>query len=340
MFIVATISKNSYSPEKIAEIIQAGATVLRFNFSHGTPEEMHAKVQIAQAVISELGKEGEVKILADLPGSKIRLGSFAGGEIKIQAGQKMRFQEGKHSDNPHEYLAVNWEDIGKLVTVGQIVTLGDGETGFEVTELLDEKSFQAVAISTASFSEFKGINLGSVMDSVDHFTPQMLAHLAQLAVLKPEWVAFSFVNSAEYMKRAQALLQPHLTIDWQPKVVAKVETLQGVQNIADIVAAVDIVLVARGDLGLTCPIEQLGIFQKQIVKATKAGHKQVIVSTQILDSIVNFFIPSRAEVLDLTNIVLDGADGIMLAKETGISLTPGRSVTMAKKIIAAVEQWA
>jgi pyruvate kinase len=193
-----------------------------------------------------------------------------------------------------------------------------------------------VAVSSGSFSEFKGINLGAVMDTVDHLTPQTIEHIQTLKEIEPEWVAFSFMNSAAYAIKAKQLLAPYLTSQWQPKVVAKIETLKGVAGIEEILPEIDIVLVARGDLGLTAPIEKLGLMQKRLVRAAKYARKEVIVSTQILDSLVHNFIPARSDVLDLTNIVLDGADGIMLAKETGISLTPGRSVAMANKIIQAV----
>lgn len=338
MFIVATISKNSYSADKIEEIIRAGASILRFNFSHGTPLEVQAKVMVARDVIKKLGLVGKVRIMADLPGAKVRMGSFAGGEHQVQIGQKLVIKSAAHSSNPAEFLPVQLDRLGTRVKVGQIVTLGDGETGFEVEEITDENSFRVVALSNSSFSEYKGINLGSVIDSLDHFTPAMLEHLQYLVNIKPELVAFSFVNSEENALKAKALLTEYISDVWQPQLVAKIETAGGVENIAAIADVFDILLVARGDLGLTCPIETLGLSQKKIVKAAKAAGKEVIVSTQVLDSMVNYYLPTRAEVLDLTNIVLDGADGIMLAKETGISLTPGRSVTMAKKIIEAVEK--
>jgi pyruvate kinase len=336
MFIVATISKNSYAAEKIEEILRAGAEVLRFNFSHGTPDEMQAKIKVARDVITKLGLQGKVKILADLPGSKIRLGDFTGTEYEVKAGQEVVFKSGERSDDPSSFIPVDFPSIGANATVGQTVTLGDGEVAFEVTEVIDDDSFRAKALNSRFIPALKGINLGKEIDKLDHITDKTIAHVRNLARFKPEWVAFSFVNSKEFLVRAKKLLAEVTTPEWQPKIVSKVETPLGIENIDEIAENCDILLVARGDLGLVAPIEMLGVYQKKIVASAKKAGKQVIVSTQILDSLLSYFVPSRAEVLDLTNIVMDGADGIMLAKETGISQTPGYSVETARKIINAV----
>jgi pyruvate kinase len=338
MYIVATISKNSYSAEKIEEILKAGATVLRYNFSHGTPEEMVEKVTIAQNVIKKLNFQKKVKILADLPGDKMRLGNFAGGQFPVEKGQKVIFKVAKESQNPKEFIPVDVENICKLIKPTQIITLADGEIAFQIKKIVNATTFTAEALNTRHIPALKAINISRGIDTLNHITEKTLAHIERaLPILKPEWIAFSFVNSKEYLKKARTLLSKN-GINWDHKLVSKIESPLALKNIDAIAKECDILLVARGDLGLTIPIEEMGIAQKRIVKAAQKAGKQSIVSTQILDSLLTQFVPSRAEILDLTNIVLDGTDGIMLAKETGISLTPGYSVEVAKNIIETVEK--
>jgi pyruvate kinase len=336
MYIVATISKNSYSAEKIEEILRAGATVLRYNFSHGSPAEMKEKIDVARGVIKSLGMEGKIIIFADLPGDKVRLGNFPSGDFPVEKGKLITFKSASHSEDPAQFIPVDYPKIGTLVEVGQIVSCGDGEIGFEVTKIADEDTFTGKALNPWHIPALKALNIGRGIDDLDHLTMKTVAHIEHLKEIKPEWVAFSFVNNAEYLKKGKALLEKNGIRD--VKIVSKIESQRGLDNLDEIIDESDIILVARGDMGLLTPIELLGINQKKIVYKTKAKNKQVIVSTQILDSLLSYMVPSRAEVLNLTNIILDGTDGIMLAKETGISLTPGYSVAVAKRIIEAVEK--
>lgn len=336
MYIVATISKNSYSADKIEKILQAGAQVLRFNFSHGNPEEMTQKIQVAREVITKLNLEDQVRILADLPGNKIRLGSFPGGEYAVTQGQEVIFRSGVSSPDAREYVPINLEGISQYVTENEEISFGDGEIGFRVVRILGPDSFVAVALNSRYIPEGKGVNFGQAVDMFDHLTENTLAHIKHLKNIQPDWVAFSFVNSREKLADLKVLLDEHYPGN-TACIVAKIESPLGIQNIEEIIKVTDIIMIARGDLGLTVPFERLGLLQKQIIKLAKEKKKEVIVATQILDSLLDYYIPSRAEISDLTSIVLEGADGIMMAKETGISATPEHSVAVAKKIIDFVE---
>ncbi len=336
MEIVATISKNSFGADKIEEILLAGATVLRYNFSHGTPQEMKTKISTAREVITALHLDHHVRILADLPGNKIRLGYIPNGEHFVEKGNIITFASAKETKDPTQFIPVDYPNIGTLVEPNQEITIGDGEIAFIVESTPDADTIVARAQNSRSIPHLKGFNVGRKVDTLNHITPFTKEHISSLSQICPEWVAFSFVNSSDMLREAKSLLAPHLTVDWQPKIVSKVETALGVKHIDEIANESDILLVARGDLGLTCPIEELGLHQKKIITSGKKFNKPVIVSTQILESLLSCHTPSRADVLDLTNIVLDGADGIMLAKETGISSTPGHSVQVAKKIINVV----
>lgn len=347
MMIIATISKNSYGSDKIEEIITAGADVLRYNFSHGNPEEMRGKIAVAHEVIDRLGVRGRVKILADLPGGKIRLGMIeAAGLVdkpqdawhllEVKVGEEYLFKSGVTSPSQYEFIPVDHPNIGTLATVGQAVVIADGELAFEILEIIGDDSFRARALNSYHIPVLKGINFGGAIDEIDHITDKTLEHIGELHIIKPDMVAFSFVNSAAYVHRARSLLVEHGIDTNTTPIVAKLESPKALENLDEIAQAADILMVARGDLGLTTPIEELGLSQKKICAAAKKHGKQVIVATMILNSLLSNYVPSRAEVLDLTNIVLDGADGIMLAKETGLSLTPGASVRMARRIITAV----
>lgn len=340
MYIVATISKNSYAPEKVREIVQAGATVLRYNLSHGSPDEVAQKIEAARGAIREAGLEGKVRIMADLPGNKLRLGKFPGSEYPAKTGDILLFRSTPESSDPAAFIPVDFPDIGSHVETGQVVTLGDGEMGLEIMEVPDADSFKARALNDRAVPAMKALNIGRAIDALDHFTPKTLEHIANLPKIKPELVAFSFPRNGADMKKGKDLLRAAgaWSGDWNPRIVSKIESPAALEHIDEIAAESDILLVARGDLGLAAPMELLGVYQKRIVAAAKRAKKEVIVSTQILDSLLVYYVPQRAEILDLTNIVLDGADGIMLAKETGISMTPGKSVETAKKIIEAVEK--
>lgn len=338
MFIIATISKNSYPKEKVKEILLAGADVLRYNFSHGTPEEMKQKIAIGREAIAELDLEGTTKILADLPGGKIRLGMIDERERLINIGDTFLFKSGSHSKTPDEYIPIDYPRVGSLAKKGNVAIIADGEIAFEILEIKDENSFTARALTSYHIPVLKGINFGSAIDELDHFTPLTHAHIAELAKVRPDMIAFSFARDGAYLRDAKKLLRDNGIDTRRVDVVSKVESPKGLQNIDSIVEESDIIMVARGDLGLTTPIERLGLEQKNIIARAKKGGKRAVVATQILNSLLTSFVPSRAEILDLTNIVLDGADGIMLAKETGLSLTPGHSVAVARRIIDAVQK--
>lgn len=339
LYVVATISKNSYSADKIEEILLAGANVLRFNFSHGTPAEMRDKLAVAREVIAKLRLENKVKILADLPGDKLRLGKFTnfeGGEFPVQKGQKITLTAGAEGD-PNIAIPVDVDRLDTLATVGDVILIGDGEIALRATKIVDAQTFEAEVLNSRYLPEMKGISIGSSIDKRNHLTTQTLAHLAELNQIRPDWVAFSFINSGVYIDEARRLLNAQMVDGWSPKLMSKLESPGAMANLEEIVQKSDLIMVARGDLALTHPFEITGLLQKKIVQVAKKYGRPVIVATQILDSLLSYYTPQRAEVLDLTNCVLDEVEGIVLAKETGISLTPGYSIEVAKKIIAAVE---
>ncbi len=336
MIIVATISKNSYAPEKIKEIIIAGADFLRFNFSHGTPKENVKKIQIARQVISELNTD--TKIIADLPGAKVRLGTFLEKIIEVNKGDEYIFRSEiqNKEQSVKEGIPVNFENLGNYVKEGQIIPLADGEIAFKVIKIIDNSAILMKALVCGQLKSLKGIHLGHVIDELDHCTEITRSAIKVLPEIKPEYVAFSFVNSSSILNEYKSLLSEVITQTWQPEIISKLESLQAIEKLDEIIDTTDWIMVARGDLGLNIPLDQVGLVQKQMVKRTKEKGKKSIVATQILESSIDHYIPKRSDILDLTNIVLDGADGIMLCQETGLGSNPGRSVAIAKDIISTV----
>ncbi len=234
MFIVATISKNSYEPEKIKEIIEAGASILRFNFSHGTPDEMISRVKVAKKVILDLGKDETVKIMADLPGNKLRLGKFEPFDYLVNIGQEIIFKSSKESKDPNEFIPVNVEEIGKLVKVNQEISVADGSPRFSVKEILSNDSFKAVVLNNGLIPNQKGLNVGQGVDFLDHITNEFLAHADVLLKIKPDFIALSFVNSLDYLKKAKMILKEKMGIKKLPLLVAKIETEKGVKYVDEI----------------------------------------------------------------------------------------------------------
>lgn len=338
MLIIATISKASFAPDKIKEIILAGADVLRYNFSHGTKKEMKERIDLARKIIIETGKD--VKILADLPGAKVRLGIFDDSKIKMKRGEELLLSSDKKNNYKNiQNIPINIKGIGHIISKGKVITIGDGEVGLKVKEIINENAIIVNVLNNSNIPSLsqKGLNIGDGLDNFNHFTNTCLEHIKHIEDIQPDMVAFSFVKDKNHIIKAKELLHSNIKGTWKPLIISKIETLEGVKNIYEISSISDMILIARGDLGLNVPYESLGIIQKRIIKVAHSAQKKVIVSTQILESTLDCFIPKRSDILDLTNIVLDEADGIMLCKETGINYNPGHAINVANKIIKFVE---
>ena len=335
MEIIATVSLKSFPAEKVREIINAGATILRYNLSHGMPEENREKLRTAREVMVASGKR--VRLLADLPGAKIRTGVFPEREASIEEGEIVTFKAGRESPGWKEYFPVQLPQFAKYLEVGQIFSTGDGEIAFEVVEVCSEDKVKAKALVSGVHKNYKGVHFGPVIDDLDHCNEATLAMMDILPEFVPELVAFSFVNSREMLARCKNELAKRLTPSWdRPLIVSKIESPKGVENIREIIGETDWILIARGDLGLNIPVEELALAQKKITALSRAAGKPVIVSTQMLESSIDQYIPRRSDILDLSNAIFDGADGIMLCRETGLNIHPGRSVALAKRVIDAL----
>jgi len=330
MLLIANTHKDYKDTSVVKNLINSGVDVLRFNLSYGTKEENIEKINIAKEVIKD--SKRDVKIMADLPGNKIRIGKLTIDPLVVKKGDELFFSGniGLVCDVP-----VLLPGIEKYVDIGDIITYKDGELAFSVIEL-SKNGFKAIALNNYEITSNKGVNFQRAIDTLEHLTLKTIEQIEVVNKTKPYFVAFSFANSRSAMVKNKKALFKNIDKEYKPMIVGKIESELGIKNIEEIVDECDWIMIARGDLALNAPFSKLGIYQKIITKKTKAKGKKVIVATQILDSLLSNHIPSRGDILDVTNIVLDGNDGLMFSC-TSSAKDPGEIVRVAKEIITATE---
>ena len=325
--IVATIGPASSSPEMLKALFLAGVDTFRLNFSHGTHED-HAKVH---AAIRTLEKEinRPIGILQDLQGPKIRVGTIANGNIEVRKGDKIRFVlEGKDGDA--QSIPLPHPEIFAAVDPGHDLLIDDGRVRVRVTSPSDTE-MDAVVINGGVISNRKGVNLPGTVLSLSPLTKKDRADLAFGLELGVDWVALSFVQKASDMIEARALVGDRAGL------MAKIEKPSALNEIEDILRLSDAIMVARGDLGVEIPHEDVPGRQKELVRACRRAAKPVIVATQMLDSMVSAPAPTRAEASDVATAIYDGADAVMLSAESASGQYPLETVEMMNRIITATE---
>ena len=326
--IVATVGPASSSPEMLKTLFLAGVDTFRLNFSHGTHED-HAKVHSAiRALEKELGTP--IGILQDLQGPKIRVGTIQDGKITVAKGDKIRFvPSGKDGDAMS--IPLHHPEIFAAINPGHELLIDDGRVRVRVTNITD-LGLEAEVLVGGVISNRKGVNLpGTVLD-LSPLTPKDRADLAFGLELGMDWVALSFVQKPSDMIEARGLIGDRAGL------VAKIEKPSAIDYIDDIVRLSDAVMVARGDLGVEIPHEDVPGRQKEIVRACRLAVKPVIVATQMLDSMITAPTPTRAEASDVATAIYDGADAVMLSAESAAGQYPREAVDMMDRIIRSTEQ--
>lgn len=338
MYIAVSLSDKKCSPKVFKSMIAGGANVLRYNFAYGHPNIILSNIKRDRALVSKMWLSSKPLVLADLPGAKIRLAKFKKIEkYNILAGVRVVFCSSDIKlTKIKNAIPVQVSKLSLLINVNQIITLGDGELAFRVIKILNESSFIAIALNSGTTYPFKAINVGYGIDKMNH-QEAMVKFIDHLSVVKPDWIALSFVSSANFVREFRRRLEKY-SKNWHPLLVSKIESPMGIENLEEIIKESDIVMVARGDLGLNYPIERLGVYQKKIIALAKIYNKKTIVATQILNSTLNYFTPTRSDILDLTNIIIDGADGIMLVDEVIQSKEPKRVISFATNLIDYVNK--
>jgi pyruvate kinase len=324
MLLIANTHKDYKDVTAVTNLIKAGVDIIRFNLSYGSVSENIEKLNTARAVIKRNNSSSQ--IMADLPGNKIRIKSLKSNPLILKSGQEVYFS----GDNKDADIVLPVNNIESYVRKNDEITYKDGELAFRVVDIRND-GFIAEALNDYEVVPNKGINIGRAIDQLNHITSVTIEQIEVINSVKPEYVAFSFVNSRQSIIDNKKLLFSMVTKGYKPVIVAKIESQKGIDNIVEIAKECDLVMVARGDLGLNTPISHLGINQKLITKQVKSLGKKVIVATQILDSLLYNHIPLRGEVLDLTNIVLDQVDGIMFSctsstKDASSIISSARSI--------------
>lgn len=328
--IVATVGPASNSEEVLAELIQSGVDVFRLNMAHGNREQHEEVVKKIRTVARQL--DVSVGILVDLAGPKIRLGKLAADPLVIETGQVISFVRGVESNDPSELVCL-YEPLISEVSVGEEIVLADGIARLEVTEKLVDR-LTCVAIDGGKVRTRQGVNLPSTDLSVPALGDVDIDNAKWAASVKADFVSLSFVRNASEVNQLRRILHEN---ESNAMLVSKIEKREALDELDSIVGASDAVMVARGDLGVEIAIEKTPMAQKRIIEACFRLRKPVIVATQMLESMHTTKQPTRAEVSDVANAILDGADACMLSGETAIGDYPVDAVKMMNKIMLEVE---
>ena len=327
--IVATLGPASDKSEKIRELIAAGVDVFRINAAHGDRDGHQRRLDTVRRISAELGQP--VAVLVDLAGPKIRLGELPGGQIECSLGDQLRFIRGTAAA-PGE-LTTTYAPLIDELSLGDRVMLADG-----IVSLVVEQSHRDVAVcrvvQPGTLRSRQGVNLPGVKLSVPTLGEADRQNAVWAATSGVDFLGLSFVRSAADVHQLQELIKAHGS---GAQVVAKIEKPEALDELTEIVAAADAVMVARGDLGVEIDIAEVAVVQKRIIAECHAQRKPVIIATQMLDSMQHSRIPTRAEVTDVANAILDGADACMLSGETAIGDYPRETVRMMHRIALATE---
>ena len=330
--IVATVGPACSEKDVLQRMVKAGVNVFRLNFSHANYDDLRQVIASIRAINQELGTN--VAILGDLQGPKIRIGEVQNNGITLKTGDRLKLVTEK-CIGTKEKLYLNYLEFPIDVEEGDQVLLDDGKIKFEVvsTNRLDE--VEVVVIHGGLLSSKKGVNLPNTKVSLPSLTDKDKQDLDFILEHDLDWVALSFVReAADIDDLRERIRQRGKNIH----IIAKIEKPQAVANIDAIVAATDGVMVARGDLGVEYPIEKLPLIQKLIVKKCLSASKPVIIATQMMESMITSFMPTRAEANDVANAVFDGADALMLSGETSVGQHPVQVIEYMVRIIKNVEQ--
>jgi pyruvate kinase len=325
---VATIGPSSESPETLAALVDAGLDIARINFSHAIPEEAIMRTQRIREIAAQKGKN--VKVLQDLCGRRIRLGLIENGGHEISDGESVTFYTTGAPDPLPNEIHINDPYLHNDIQVGKLILVESGRFRFMVTGVdVSRQRITATVEKGGQILPKKGVNVPYVKLTTPAITDKDKKDLALNEQLDFEYIAMSFVQSAEDVAQLRALIKP------DQKIISKVEDPIGVANIDEIIAASDGIMVARGDLGVELPLEEIPFIQKEMVAKCRYAGKPSIVATQMLLSMVHHPTPTRAEVSDVANAVLDGTDAVMLSDETAMGDFPVESlrtlVTIAKR---------
>jgi pyruvate kinase len=326
--IVATLGPASSSPEMIRKLFDAGVDVFRLNFSHGSHDDHRERYDVIRSVEKEVGQP--IAILQDLQGPKIRLGMVNGGRMMLEKGEIVRFVLAKETKEAHT-LPLPHKEIFDAVMPKHHLLIDDGKVRLQVERITDT-AIEARVLNGGPVTDRKGVNLPDTILDLSPITAKDREDLAFGLELGVDWVAFSFVQ------RPSDLIEAHALVGGRAGVLAKIEKPSALASMEELVRLADAIMVARGDLGVEIPPEDVPGAQKDLVRACRMAGKPVIIATQMLESMISSPTPTRAEASDVATAIYDGADAVMLSAESASGQYPIEAVEIMDHIIGHTEQ--
>lgn len=329
--IICTIGPASESEERLRELMLAGMNVARFNFSHGTHEEQKAKYERVLKVRKELGLP--VATMLDTKGPEIRLRDFEGGKVELKAGETFTLTT-EEIMGTAQRATISYKNLKNDISVGTTLLIDDGLIELEVEKISGEDIICRV-INGGFVSNHKGVNVPGAILSMPYISDADMEDILFGIKEGYELIAASFVRSKEDIYELRKILQEHGS---DMKIIAKIENMQGIENLEEILEASDGIMVARGDMGVEIPMEEVPVLQKKMIKMANAQGKHVITATQMLESMINHPRPTRAEATDIANAIYDGTTAIMLSGESAAGKYPVEAVKTMARIAESAEK--
>lgn len=329
--IIATLGPACSTKEIIEEMMEAGVNVFRVNFSHAEYDDVAKKIKI----IREINKRRSfnVAVLVDLQGPKLRVGVM-GEKVKLKEGDLFTFTTDKcEGDSNKAYMT--YQNFPKDVKVGEHILVDDGKLLFEVISSNGKNEVKTSVLRGGKLKSKKGVNLPNTQISLPALTEKDIKDALFAIKMKVDWLALSFVRNAEDLIKLNELIKENSS--YKIPIIAKIEKPEAIENINEIMPYCDGIMVARGDLGVEVPMEQVPLIQKRLVTIAKKVHKPVIIATQMMETMISSEVPTRAEVNDVANSIMDGADAVMLSGETSVGEFPLEVIKQMRRIIESVE---
>ncbi|WP_417362412.1 pyruvate kinase [Galbibacter sp.] len=330
--IVATLGPATSTKEVIKQMIEAGVNVFRINFSHADYDDVKERIQMIRSLNKEFNYN--TAILADLQGPKLRVGVMK-EDVIVSNGDEITFVTGEPFEGDLEKVYMNYKEFPRDVNPGERILLDDGKLIFEVVSTNKKTEVKAKVLQGGPLKSKKGVNLPNTNISLPALTKKDIADAIFAIEQEVDWMALSFVRHSEDLMDLQNLIAEHSK--YKIPIVAKIEKPEAVENIDKIVAHCDGLMVARGDLGVEIPAQEVPLVQKQLVLRAKKARIPVIIATQMMETMISSLTPTRAEVNDVANSVMDGADAVMLSGETSVGAYPVQVIEKMTSIINSVE---
>jgi len=329
--IVATIGPATESEKMLTELLKAGMNVMRLNFSHGDFAEHQARIDNLKKAMKKT--KLSATIMQDLGGPKIRIGNFKTDSVTLVAGQSFTLTTDK-IEGDETRVSINYMELPKEVKKGHIIFLHDGKKKLQVTAIKGNDVVTKVLVG-GEIKGKRGVNLPDSDLSVHSLTEKDLVDLEFGIKNNVDYIALSFVRRPADITELRDILKARKS---KAKIVAKIETPQAIENIDQIIKLTDAIMVARGDLAIEVPFEKVPLYQKMMVKKSNKAKKFIIIATQMMESMISSPVPTRAEVSDVANAIIDGTDAVMLSEETTLGKFPVEAVMAMTRIAEEVEK--